>query len=410
MAKMNYYHLLYDGQYDRLVTKALPVVETDEDARRAYLRLFMALDTMFLLAEDTIEMLCQEADKNNPYAQYGYARYLVCVRPEKDSLKKSFDYAEAAMKGGIADAKAMVALAIGCGDTGMVDYEREDTLMNEAVKEGSELALMYVIKKYLYGSHFKPTQPDKALELLEQLIAKEEQSGAEVNGWWYFYRASAKEAQLGRMAVINDYRRALSLGVLRTYCDLILAYGYGDRIEDLHDTEEYREYMSQGLWRRASDAYLLDAARLMDTDDNELIVERLEDGARLGNTACTEQLGDLYYNGAFGCKKDMERAASYYEIAARHDSVSAAEKLWDMMHDHDIDRPLDYRDSIALIGTRSGSLKLLAETVIAHQEGRLNDYAEEIEKYYEPIFDSEDYPHIDVEDHEDDDGRYDAWA
>ena len=34
MAKMNYYHLLYDGQYDRVVTEALPVAETDEDARR----------------------------------------------------------------------------------------------------------------------------------------------------------------------------------------------------------------------------------------------------------------------------------------------------------------------------------------------------------------------------------------
>ena len=49
--------------------------------------------------------------------------------------------------------------------------------------------------------------------------------------------------------------------------------------------------------------------------------------------------------------------------------------------------------------------------VVAHQEGRLNEYANEIEKYYEPIFDSPDFTiDDDDDDYEEDDGRYDAWA
>ena len=83
-------------------------------------------------------------------------------------------------------------------------------------------------------------------------------------------------------------------------------------------------------------------------------------------------------------------------------------------HDHLIDRPLHEVDRIALIGARLGSAMLLAETVVAFQEGRLQEYKKEITTYYEPIFDDpefstdgEFYLH---DDDEDDDGRWDAWA
>ena len=71
---------------------------------------------------------------------------------------------------------------------------------------------------------------------------------------------------------------------------------------------------------------------------------------------------------------------------------------------------------------RKDNKRLLAEVVIAHQEGRLTEFADEIEKYYEPIFDAPDFTLdndddwrdvIDEqcdEDDPDDDGRYDAWA
>ena len=81
------------------------------------------------------------------------------------------------------------------------------------------------------------------------------------------------------------------------------------------------------------------------------------------------------------------------------------------------------------MGARWGSKFLLAETVIAAQEGRLTEYADEIAKYYEPIFDAPEFTLDDDEDWQttiddmlrddddypddslsDNDSKWDAWA
>ena len=156
---------------------------------------------------------------------------------------------------------------------------------------------------------------------------------------------------------------------------------------------------------------------------HELIHSRLSHAAELGDKAAWEQLGDCYYEGSYGFEKDYKKAFTCYSNGAIHDAVNSIEKLWKMMHDHLIDRPLDYVDSIALQGARCGSKRLLAETVIIHQEGRLAEYADEIERFYDPIFDAPEFSLDNDEDWrdvideqfgddepEDDDGRYDAWA
>ena len=95
------------------------------------------------------------------------------------------------------------------------------------------------------------------------------------------------------------------------------------------------------------------------------------------------------------------------------------------MHNHLIDRPIDYVDQVALWGARKDNKRLLAEVVIAHQEGRLSEFADEIEKYYEPVFDAPDFT-LDNDDEwmgvvdemldededriNDDDSKWDAWA
>ena len=90
----------------------------------------------------------------------------------------------------------------------------------------------------------------------------------------------------------------------------------------------------------------------------------------------------------------------------------------------------DYQDGIAIMGARWGSKFLLAETVIAAQEGRLTEYADEIAKYYEPIFDAPEFTLDNDEDWQttiddmlrddddeypedslsDNDSKWDAWA
>ena len=100
-----------------------------------------------------------------------------------------------------------------------------------------------------------------------------------------------------------------------------------------------------------------------------------------------------------------------YEQGARLASAACMERMFDMAYRHLADVSTDYRDSIALKGARWGSEHLLNETVIAYTQGRLTGFADEIERYYVPVFDaSGESDDEDGDEYPDDDGRYDAYV
>ena len=432
-----YYDLLYTGRLDELVEKTLPIAEHEPDAARAFLRMLMARENLFLLSAHSIDLLREAAHRGERYGQYGYARYHVSVRPDENSLWEAYRQAEAAMEQGIADGKAMIALTYSYGDIGKVDWEKESQLMQEAYEAGSELATMYIVQDLCYGKHYQSGQPEKAGNMLDELMAKEEAEGIEPNGWWPFYKAVSLPDDEVPARIARYYERAIELGVLKAYGQLVLLYGYNDGAE-LNITDQYTKWLRAGLEHRSANAYYLDAAReMMRYNDlhpkymaqkldydivrecEDAIYGQLCEAVRLGSLPAMETLGDMYYHGWYNCAQNYQRAFTCYSSATNMDSYDAAEKLWLMMHDHLIDRPLDYQDSIALMGCRWGSKRLLAETVIAHQEGRLTEYDKEITKYYEPIFDSPDFSLDEFgsadddfpdDDDPDDDGRFDAWA
>lgn len=442
---MNYYELLYNGLWDTLVEQALPVAETDKDAERAFLRLFMDGKNMYLLADKTTRLLDKEADKGNKYAQYGYARWRNVTRFGEEPEWAAYCRLQDAMDNGLPDAWAEMGQTYIYGDVDKVNWERAEELLNISIQKGSELGLRYKMSQLCYGRHFEEPQPEKAVEMANELIAKYEAEGIEPCGWWYYVRSCAREGTIGfTKEVIDDYKRALELGILRSYQDLafISAYGNGDTMKD---TEDFHRYLLEGIAHRCAGSYLMDAFRLMTRYDrlrdmyidldtllkrlsfntlhsiHEAVHAQLSEAARLGNDTAWATLGDLYRVGTCDFEKDKEKAFTCYANGAIHDSRECIESMWKMMHFHDIDRPLDYIDEIALRGARNGSKHLLAEVVIAKQEGRLQKYAEEIEKHYEPIFDSPDFKldenwntaaedYDDDDDFEEDDGRYDAWA
>lgn len=445
---MNYFELLYNGRLDELISVALPLVETDSHAARTFLRLFHSRENIFLLDEaKSVELLKAEAEKGNRYAQYAYARWQTIVRGGENSIMIAFRNMQAAAKQDLPDALAGLAISYEYGDSGHVDWKKEAELLQKAFDMGSELAAIYILQDYCFGRHFEPAQPERAADLANQLIEKDRNNGIPPNGYWYYYRAIANEDRLGKTYVIDDYQKALEFGALNAYTDLIIAYGYGDSNNTLIETKEYTQYLTEGIDRLCAGAFYMDAAREMkryDTfvglyrndrgiqrrqirynilnDSHELIHSRLTQATQLGDRAAWEQLGDCYYYGYFGFEQNYKKAFTCYSNGAIHDIATAVEKLWRMMHEHLVDRPLDYVDSIALKGARCGSKLLLAETVIIHQEGRLTEYADEIERFYEPVFDAPEFSldneddWRDIIDHQfgddldEDDGRYDAWV
>ena len=445
---MDYLQLFYDGQYDELVKAAFPVLQSDKNAERAFLRLFMSKNATVLLDfDETIEPLIQEANEGNPYAQYAYARWQILDRGGEYSVSISYENMKAAADQNLPDAIAGYAAALDYGDMGSADWEKADELLNQAIAMGSELGKKMKLKALCFGKHYRDAQPELATNLANQYIAQDEANGIETNGWWYYYRACSQEEKLGRLRVKDDYQLALDRGIIEAYGDLITFYGYGDRGDALNQNEEYHSLLRHGIARLSSNAFVMDALREMEhynyfkensnqcgvmkrklnygilQQAHELIHAQLSNAAQLGEAVAWELLGDMYYNGDYGFEQSYKKAFTSYSNGVIHDSDSAAEKLWKMMHNHIIDRPLHYIDEIALLGARWGSKRLLAETVIIHQEGRLAEYDDEITKYYEPIFDAPEFTLDNDEDWQDvinqqlgddetddDDGRYDAWA
>lgn len=448
---MNYLELFYKGEYDRLVRETLPLVETNPDAARAFLRLCQGRYNFFLLDPATVELLREQAEAGHRYAQYAFARYHLFVRNTEESITISYENMLAAARQDLPDAIAGLASSAEYGDVGIVDREKAATLMDEAFNAGSELAAIYRLKEYCFGKHFIPAQPDKAVELADQLIARDEAAGIEPNGFWFYYRASAREDRFGRTSVTvsEDYQRALRLGIIDAYGDLIMAAGYGDESRVLTMTKEYERLIAEGMERRYAGAFYFDAAAALHgyaaledpsidlghesenrvpqllQECHDKIFLRFSQAGELGDNSAFEMLGDFYYEGSYGFEQNYQMAFAAYSRGIVRDHVGCAEKAWKMMHNHYIDRPLDEMDALALFGARWDCKRLLAETVIAHQEGRLADFSDEIEKYYDPIFDApeftldsdEDWMQVideqlgdDDDDFEEDDGRYDAWA
>ena len=124
---MNYLELLYNGEYDELVRQTLPVLETDKEAERAFLRLFLQKSVVLLLCpHSTMQDLHKEADKGNKYAQYAVARRVAFENDMENAMWVAFRQMSDAADQGLPDAIAGLALTYEFGDIGFVDQEKAD--------------------------------------------------------------------------------------------------------------------------------------------------------------------------------------------------------------------------------------------------------------------------------------------
>ena len=213
----------------------------------------------------------------------------------------------------------------------------------------------------------------------------------------------------------EEIRTAAEAGLIMAWSDLAIALSHDDD-ENMVDKAAFLSTIRRGAaFRDDLCMYFLAMAKVEDFDDmsefrqalasRQLLID-LEGAYNSGSSEAAETLGDIYYSGQYGCPQDDEKAFSYYAKGALFCNTSCYEKMFDMIRDHYIDKPQEFRDMLALYGTRAGSRRLLSETVIAYTYGRLTEYAAEIEQLYEPVFDDEEYD----EDFPDDDGRFDAYS
>ena len=411
----DYKMLLEKNQFDELIAYTLGASnDMTPKASTCFLRIFYFRNNIFKLSKESIKIIKQAAGYGNIYAQFAYGRYHIVVKPSPKSIEQSLQLFTVAHEKGLADATASLAEAWRYGDYQMVNHEKADQMLANAMEMQSEYAVVLRLKELIFGTAIKEGNAEEALKIAKSQLY-DNPIQCKYNSAWLYYIGLAY-IKLGNEKSGEDFLgHATNSGFLDAWVDLAIHKGHPDENGEITDSVAYIDTLREGAKRGNSESRLFLAWKEIEEFNNlpsdqqteqvanELITE-LEECYRHGSRAAAECLGDIYYNGYCLQSQDMDKAWEWYEKAAKWDLPSAYEKLYDMVYYHDKDLDLHEHDMLALKGARLGSRHLLDQTVIIHTYGRLGEYAEEIETYYDPIFDAE------PDEAPDDDGRFDAWA
>jgi TPR repeat protein len=131
-----------------------------------------------------------------------------------------------------------------------------------------------------------------------------------------------------------------------------------------------------------------------ETCDNyrELIIQALEICAEQCLPVSFSLLGDIFHEGRIGIPADPVKAWEYYVKGSEFMHESCFEKMYDMLHDGEIEpgrmNREDAMDLCAVNGARLHNRKLLVAAVEAYRRGRLTQFAREMEMYHIPAYDT----------------------
>ena len=396
------YGEMYDNLcFDELVTTALTFSnEMSEKAAKYFLRVFYLGCSVFRLSDKTIEMIRSAADAGNRYAQFAYGRYHTIKNVDKDSVATSLRYLQLAQEQGLYDATAAISEAWEYGDMGLVNRSKAKQLLLEALEHESDLAAIIQLKNLIFGHLGSMPQPQLAIDIVRGLRDRDARAAMPSGIWHYYYALALK--QLGKGDDARTYFiYASQMGVIKAWYELALMKAEYNDDGKVVNISEFREALSEGAKHHNADCLTMLAAIECDDFPNlsdeertdELgaeIVSMFEKAYYMGDAYAAVVLGDIYYHGALNQTENNEEAWMWYARAALRGVSLAYEKMFDMVKDNYIDADQSFCDQLALNGVRQGSEYLLAETVKAYKQGRLTEYAAEIEQYYCPIVNSDD--------------------
>lgn len=421
-----YGDLFENMRFDELVATALTFSTVmSEKAAKYFLRVFYMRSSVFMLSDESIEMIRRAADAGNRYAQFAYGRYHDIKKVDENSGTISLKYLQMARDQGLYDATAALSLAWDFGDMGMVDRSKSKQLLLEALEHESDFAAVLQLNHLLYGHHGSSTDPTTALEAARGLRDRDAKAGTP-SGLSLYYIGLALNS-LNRPDAGDYLTHAARMGVADAWYDLALMKAkFGDD-GTVTNLPEFRDVIYEGTKHHSPECFSQLAAMEIDeftalsdeqrTDElAQEIIDMLEKAHSWGSSSAAFLLGQVYYYGDLNREEDNQTAWMWYARAALWNNMEAFEKMFAMVHDHYIYAEQSFCDHLAINGARLGSKKFLAETVMAYTHGRLTEYAAEIEQYYCPVFDSDGFTINDDNEGDetpeptDDDGRFDAWA
>ena len=187
---------------------------------RAFLQHFLTRWRTMSLSPEMVEKL-KENKGTDPYAAYGYGRWLSLANPGGNSLKEAYELLSRAGQEGVPDALAALAPLFYDGRTeeDRANHQMHAYLMDTAYKAGSELAQFNTLLNTVYGDYGYRQDPALVADILQKHIDK----NPECDPIYYDLLGQALEDD-NPDAAQKAYRASLERGETESYFSLAQFY------------------------------------------------------------------------------------------------------------------------------------------------------------------------------------------
>ena len=304
------------------MTEPLQITHLD-----TFLWRFRAKERVMSLTPEDVAMLRQAAEQGDAYARYGLGRWLYYRNPDDNAMREA-EQLFLDLQDEIPDALAAYAMMLRYGETkeNRMDIGQSQQLLQRAIHRGSELADLQSARFSIFGL-FCDAEPEGMATIIERRL-----NGCQhCDRLWFRQLAYAYE-ELGRTDdAIRCYEQAISLGEVSAYIPLAIIYNQRE------DIKRYNELMEEGLEKGCALCMIYQADMDYDEFDalnedekakiHKTIEERLLRGLQLGEGVCAYYLWLHHYYGGLGFEEDEVKATAYLEEGVRLGDTACISRL-----------------------------------------------------------------------------------
>lgn len=354
------------------------------------------IDTrLFRLTPEQLDKVREAADKGYALAHYVLGRYHQVVKPEEDSLEKAQQYLESASKAGIPDAQWALTMRYLLGYHGPVSMDSFNELLEQALNNGSMMALKQRLHDSIHGEHGQKADPKSNIKMIEAFLEKDEDNKVKYS--YMFDLLGDAYRKIGNKNKADEcYEQAEDHGYFEAGANRFLNKIEGPDKDFYRDTlsvlldfscdnQDPNSFLTRGLEHAFH--YEKEQKEERKAAYTEKIKEDLETAYKLGMGDAAYYLGLYCYEGSHGFEQDHAAAWSWFSKGQDLESGLAFAGMAKMIEDgiHPKNMPDDYLDYLQVCAIRRGVKEMAPAIVEAYKAGMLKGLEDEVEKIYIPM-------------------------
>ena len=381
--------LLREYKIQEAFLQIINAPSSDDPDLRLYQRALGINWNLFKLL-DYADMMESGAEKGDTRMQYAWARFNDAVRPSPDSVQLAIEYYRKAGESGIADATMCLAHLWNEGAFGQMDRDKYKEGMRKAMEAGSEMAVLQNLKDRIWGNNGFDREPRAVYDEVTEFIEKAEAAKDDIPPQYYTIAGCACE-ELGRsLEAYTWYKQAYAEGDPKACFRMAVLAGGLDDDGCVIRKEDFMKIIEDGIGRGIADCELYPSFMISKEEQpcGPDIRRHLERAFSMGESTGACFLGEYYHHGRYGFVKDPVQAWEWFRRGAHLNNCYCYQAMANMILEGEASSEYDYdfMYKCELMALRFGYDDTLVNVVRAYRQGHLTEFAEEIEKYYSPVF------------------------